>query len=339
MSVNSSVCDINVLHLLVKSPACSILTHLHTLILQKGDYDSALEIFFKILRGLQSDDGDKPHLLGSCWHNIGTIQSWQGKHSDAKESFEQAVAVRDVDLPPNHPDLAVSLMRYSLALFALGHLSESILALNRALTMHPKDSMTRAKILNNLGVVHYQSQDLVSALKHFTAALEIQREWLDGPVRRESIVYDATVTLGNMGKCYLQRQDYVTACFVYEEALLLQMTAFRKDHDIVLVSLSNLAHAKAKEGDAKKSIQIYRGILKSQDSKYGENSKPAAETQSILGQMYLSQYNYEEALKCFTSVREWQKLNLDPNHPAALYVSATVKMAEEKIQGEVSVWI
>jgi tetratricopeptide (TPR) repeat protein len=190
-----------------------------------------------------------------------------------------------------------------------------------------------------LGVVHYQSQDLVSALKHFTAALEIQREWLDGPVRRESIVYDATVTLGNMGKCYLQRQDYVTACFVYEEALLLQMTAFRKDHDIVLVSLSNLAHAKAKGGEIKKSIQIYRGILKSQDGKYGENSKAAAETMSIMGQMYLSQYNHEEALKCFTSVRDWQKLNLDPNHPAAVYVSETVKMMEEKIQGEVSVWI
>jgi len=191
--------------------------------LRKGDYERALEVMFKILHGLEGD-GNKLILLGSCWHNIGIIQMWQCKYSDALESLEKAVRFRTENLPLNHPDVAVSFLRYSLAAFALGRLSDAIGALERALIMHPKESMTRAKILNNLGVVYYQLQDLVNALKHFTSALEIQRQWLDGPVRRESIVYDATITLGNMGKCYLEKHDYGTAFYVYEEAFLVRVT-------------------------------------------------------------------------------------------------------------------
>lgn len=181
-----------------------------------------MHVFLKILRGFQGD-GDKPHLLGSCWHNIGTVQLWQGKYSDALTSFEQAVVVRTEALPMNHPDISVSLCRYGLVQFAMGHLSDATSAFDRALAMHPKECITRAKILNNLGVLCYQSQDLVNALKHFTSALEIQRQWLDGPIRRDFIVFDTTVTLGNMGKCYLHQHDYETAFFVYEEALLVSL--------------------------------------------------------------------------------------------------------------------
>ena len=87
--------------------------------------------------------------------------------------------------------------------------------------MTPAENATRAKILNNLGVAHYQQSDFAAALGAFTAALEIQRQWLDGPVRREPIVYDASVSLSNMGKVYIGMKDYDLAFYVLEEACLV----------------------------------------------------------------------------------------------------------------------
>ena len=116
----------------------------------------------------------------------------------------------------------MSLVRQGISSFALESFDEAAESFKIALEMSPAEDATRAKILNNMGVAHYQREDYSEALKAFTSALEIQRQWLDGPVRRESIVYDASVTLGNMGKVYLQKGDYDLSYFVFEEACLVR---------------------------------------------------------------------------------------------------------------------
>jgi tetratricopeptide (TPR) repeat protein len=116
----------------------------------------------------------------------------------------------------------VSLARQGTAYFALESFDEAVKSFEIALGMSSEEDATRAKILNNMGVAHYQREDYSEALKAFTSALEIQRQWLDGPVRRESIVYDASVTLGNMGKVYLRKGEYDLSYFVFEEACLVR---------------------------------------------------------------------------------------------------------------------
>lgn len=114
------------------------------------------------------------------------------------------------------------MVRQGTAHFALGSFDEAVKSFDTALGMFPAENATRAKILNNLGVAHYQCEHYSEALKALTLALEIQRQWLDGPVVRESIVYDASVTLGNMGNVYLQMGDYDLSYFVFEEACLVR---------------------------------------------------------------------------------------------------------------------
>jgi tetratricopeptide (TPR) repeat protein len=145
----------------------------------------------------------------------------QGDFDHALESFQKAVRVRTECLSQNHPDVAVSLVRQGTAYFALENFEKGIDSFHTALHMSPTEDATRAKILNNLGVAYYLQDNHKKALKALTGALEIQRQWLDGPVRREAIVYDASVTLGNMGNIYLRKTDFDLAYFVYEEACLV----------------------------------------------------------------------------------------------------------------------
>ena len=113
-------------------------------------------------------------------------------------------------------------MRKGDALFAQESFEEALKTYNLALGMSPTEDATRAKIFNNIGVVQYYMNDLNQALRSLTSALEIQRQWLDGSIRRESIVYDSSVTLENMGKVYLRKKDYELSYFVYEEACMVR---------------------------------------------------------------------------------------------------------------------
>lgn len=98
---------------------------------------------------------------------------------------------------------------------------DALVSLSKALEISPNEDSTRAKILNNIAVVHYQLESYEKSLQAFISALEIQRTWLDGPIRRQPIVLDASVTMCNMGKLYIKQNQYTLAYSVFEEAFVV----------------------------------------------------------------------------------------------------------------------
>lgn len=312
--------------------------------ISSGRFEAAIRIFEKLLAGLDlltSEDKKTARGLmrGATLHNIGVLRMWQGHYRSSITTFEQVVEERSRTLSKSHPDIAVSLARKALSLFALDRFEGSLECLYEARNMLPVDSPSRAKLLNNIGVVRYHQRDYAAALNEFTKALEIQRLWLDEGVRRESIVYDTAVTLGNMGKLHLEQGDCDLAYYVYEEALLLQTTIFRKDSDLVLSSLTNLALAKAKNSQVKKALQILQGCTRSQNARFGPDSARAKETVGLMGFLYAREKSYEEALRCFRAIKKWQKNHLPPNHPSIQKTKEMIRSVEKSIGADISVWI
>ena len=176
---------------------------------------------------------------------------------------------------------------------------------------------------------HYQGANFSEALKAFTAGLDIQRTWMEGRVRREGIVFDTSVTLSNMAKTYLQLNDSEMTFYMYEEALLLQTSTFKKDHDSVIETLESIAFAKIETGDVAEALRILKSIHRAQVAKNGPRSKEAIEVEGLMGSIYVQRRNYGDALQCFKSVLEWQENQLPGNHPSVLNARLTV----EKIGG------
>lgn len=114
-------------------------------------------------------------------------------------------------------------MRRGEAYFALGFFNDASDSFEKALEMMVEEDVTRAKILNNSGVAHYHLKDYDKALESFSSAIEIQRRFLDGPVRRQPIIYDASVTLSNMGRVYHRKKEYKRSCSLYEEAFMVSV--------------------------------------------------------------------------------------------------------------------
>lgn len=306
--------------------------------LQSRHFDSALSTFQKLLRGLY-DSSKFTHLIGSTHHNIGMVHLLHGHYGNAMKSFEKAIQARTKRLPPNHPDIAVSMQRKAMAYFALSSFQKAESCLEAALKFFPEDDATRAKLLNNIGVIRYQLQDYNKALKLFTSALEMQRQWLEGPVKRESIVYDASVTLANMGKVYLRKGDYDLAYFVFEEACLMQTASFRKDHDIVLVSLDNMARVHAKNGNQAEALRIFTSLARSQEARYGADSEACIETIGMKGVTHFKLLEFEEAMECMNRVARWQKKHLTFCHPANKVTQEKIKQIQRCLKGEEELWV
>ena len=296
------------------------------------NFEHALRMFKSLLKGLDSvTDPDLRFVKGTTLHNMGLLQLWMGQPSNAAATFSQALDERIKQLPSKHPDLAVTLSRKAAACFGVGRFGEAIAGLKEALAIIPADHLIRAKLLNNLGVIYYFQNDFGGALREFTSGLEIQRDWVEGPVRRENTVYDTAVTLSNMGKVYVETSDNEIASYLYEEALLLETAIFRKDHDLVLTTLTSLAVAEAQKEHFGKALQILQGCLRSQNNRFGVLSAESMNTLGLCSCFHARQGDYENALKCLLTVRKWQKGNLAENHTALMKSKQMQKAIEAKL--------
>ncbi|CAB9506626.1 repeat-containing protein [Seminavis robusta] len=305
--------------------------------LQHGRFDEAMLIFNKLLRGIQIQEEDPlRHLEGVTLHNMTVILMWQDKYEEALESIGKAIQARLQFLPDKHPDIAVSLVRQGYAYFAVEKFDLAEASFLAAGDIFVDGNICKAKVLSNLGVARYQRGDDTGALKNFTDALEIQRMWLQGAVRREANVFGAAVILGNMGKIHIKRGDYDLAVSVYEEALLLQTTIFRADDDTVLACLVSLALAWAFNAQPQKAVQILSGVLRSQIKRFGPGTPITVETTGTIGFLHFGLGNYEDALKCCAPVLKWQKANLDAGHPALRKTKDIMKRIKKSVQ---AVWV
>jgi hypothetical protein len=111
------------------------------------------------------------------------------------------------------------------------------------------------------------------------------------------------------------------------------------DHDIVLATLGNLALAQAKSEHFQKARKTFRTILRSQQARFGPESKLAVETTGMIGYLHMKEVELDDALKCMQSVQKWQKVNLQPSHPDARMANETIDDLEKCIKGRASAWI
>jgi tetratricopeptide (TPR) repeat protein len=287
-----------------------------------GQFSAGIHILTKMLHGLggitQCEDLIKENMRGATLCNIGLLHLWRGEHEEACEFFRLASEARKACPIVTKHDRIVPLVRHGQALFAMKQFSASLRCYEEALglTDHDADELLRAKVLVNAGVSSFRLDDFSQSLESFTQALTIQRKWLDRPIRRRGLVRDASITLSNIGKLYLERGDANMASVVYEEALLLEKSILGKAHPFLISSLQNLAFAKARELQYGKAIALLEKCRRLQ-GKYFETSTatPIMDTCGWMAHLYAHKGQTAQAKCLYETVNAWQKTFLPPKHP------------------------
>ncbi len=269
--------------------------------------------------------------------SIGVLLMWAGRYEESLEHLNKAIVIRIRTLTFYHQSVAVSLSKIALAYFALEQVDKALEALEKALDIRKKHqkhgNLEVAKLHNNIAAIHYQKGDKKLALRQLKDALEIMNKFIEGPVRRESLVYDTSVILSNMGKIYLERKNYDMAYRMLEEALMVQTSTFKKNHDSVLISLGNIAFARGKGGEPVKALRMYQTLFRMQVEKFGEMSSEATETKGLKSVLYITLGEYKDANRCLKEVLKWQQHNLDKHHPALSNTKSTIRKLKQAIKG------
>ncbi|MDR2495980.1 MAG: tetratricopeptide repeat protein [Tannerellaceae bacterium] len=180
----------------------------------------------------------------------------------------------------------------------------------------------RASVLNNLGMIFWQSNEYSEAEKAYAEALEIARRLNDEDP--QTYKPGLAVTLNNLGALCGDKGEYGQAEERYNEALEIYRELAKKDSDkynpVLAITLNNLGEwhrdkAEYTQAEAyhKNALQLYREMT-AKDAK--THNPDLATSLNNLGTVYYNMKDYEEAEKYHTEALAIRR-ELARNNPQA----------------------
>ncbi len=181
-----------------------------------------------------------------------------------------------------------------------------------------KNGYEKAEILNNLGVIHRDINEIATAERYFEEALQIRRKLA---CNSQSLLPEMGMTLNNIGNLQRSQNEFVNALSSYEEALAIYRDLGRVDLQTYLpdvaMTLNNLAVLQSDQNDFERATSSYQealAICKELASANPQIHLPdVAMTLNNIGNLQRSQNKFIEALSSYEEAlityRELTKLN------------------------------
>jgi eukaryotic-like serine/threonine-protein kinase len=226
--------------------------------------------------------------------NLANLHYATGDYDEAERLHEQAVAIREQALGPDHPLVATSLNNLANVYAATGRFDEAkplylrVLALREA-GLAPEHPYV-ANTLNNLANVHHSSGDYeaAKALHQRTLAM---RERVLGPEHR-----DVAVSLANLATVYAEIGDYPRATALHGRSIAILEAALGPEHPEVATKLQALAEVHVAAGDHDEAARLCARALAIRETSMGPEHRSVAETLLVLADIALAQDRADEAL-------------------------------------------
>jgi tetratricopeptide (TPR) repeat protein len=197
---------------------------------ENGEYDLALAAFEQVLAAYKEIHGDAHPLVASTYHNLGMVHSKRAAllldgtfhqnhcRQQSLECFQAAARSGRDSLGPNHPNVAVSLVRIGFLLLQARQYQNAFVTFKEALRIrlahYGRESPHSlvANLYNNLGVCKMHMGEYKEGSSFLKTALEIQRKVLR--IKRQEVnvsrndlrncLLEIADTLCNLGGLYLE---------------------------------------------------------------------------------------------------------------------------------------
>ena len=197
---------------------------------EHGEYDLALAAFEQVLATYKEMHGDSHPLVASTYHNLGMVHSKRAAllldgtfhqnhcRQQSLECFQAAARTGRDSLGPNHPNVAVSLVRIGFLLLQARQYQNAFVTFKEALRIrlahYGKDvpHSLVANLYNNLGVCKMHMEQYKEGSTMLKTALEIQRKVLRTKRQEKNVsrtelrncLLEIADTLCNLGGLYLE---------------------------------------------------------------------------------------------------------------------------------------
>ncbi|MBD2115165.1 MULTISPECIES: tetratricopeptide repeat protein [Cyanophyceae] len=236
-----------------------------------------------------------------------------GRYGEAIPRAEEALAINEQALGPDHPDTATSLNNLAMLYRSQGRYGEAEPLLQRALAINEQalgpDHPSTATSLNNLAELYWSQGRYGEAEPLYQHALEI-REQAFGPDHPST-----ADSLNNLAFLYKSQGRYGEAEPLYQRALAITEQALSPDHPNTATSLNNLAELYRSQGRYGEAEPLYQHALEIREQALGPDHPSTARSLNNLAVLYRLQGRYGEAEPLYQRALAINEQVLGSNHP------------------------
>jgi tetratricopeptide (TPR) repeat protein len=276
-------------------------------------------------------NGDRLDVAESL-SRLGTLYRKQGRYRRAEPLIKRALAIRETQLGPEHPDTAQSLNNLALLYQLIGRYDAAEPLYVRALAIYETqlglEHPDTATSLNNLARLYKLIGRYDAAEPLFERALAIRETQL-GPEHP-----DTAQSLNNLAGLYYSIGRYDAAAPLYERALAICETQLGPEHPDTATSLNNLAALYRSIGRYDAAAPLYKRALAIRETQLGPEHPDTAISLNNLAVLYAKMEQYDRALPFLESaLRIWQS-SLPTGHPHILIAQQSLADLREVMGGE-----
>jgi CHAT domain-containing protein len=236
-----------------------------------------------------------------------------GKYQEALPLVQMALKIRESQLGPNHPDVAMSLNNLAVLYEKQGRYREAELIHQRSLKIeesqlgenHPNVALT----LNNLAFLYHRQGRYAEAEPLFQRSLKIREQQL-GPNH-----LDVALTLNNLAVLYEDQGRYAEVEPLYQRSLKIREQQLGLNHPDVAISLNNLAALYQGQNRNRDAEPLLKRALKIREQRLGADHLDVATSLNSLAFLYNQEGRRNEAESLYQRSLRIRESRLGPNHP------------------------
>ena len=280
----------------------TIYNELNCVLVEKGDFDKALELLMKTLK-IEESLGVEPHEIATTYNNIGVTYERIGDYDKALEYHKKAISIREKEKESDPIGLAFSLNSIGTVYNFKGAYQDAKKSYNTAIdlmeSVYGKNHHILANMYSNMAVTNYNLGEFDLALKNIEEALSIWESILGKSHPNTAIAYR------NMGVIYYtQLNDYDNALLYLEKAKKIDENVFGENNPKTAISYECLGNYYNTKGEYDKALEYLTRSVNIQIEYVGEHHPDVASCYNTIGWVYsnMGQYdksieNYEKSLR------------------------------------------
>ena len=246
-------------------------------------------------------------------NEVGYYLDDRARFSDAEPLYQQALAIREKVLGPEHRDVATSLNNLAALYHNQGKYAAAEPLYRRALAIDEKALGANhpgvATDLNNLALLYKHEGKYAQAEPLYQRALAIDEKALGA--NHPGVATD----LNNLAVLYSEQGEYAQGEPLFQRALAVREKVLGPEHPDVASSLNNLAGLYSDQGKNAQAEPLYQRALAIWEKALGPEHPNVATSLNNLAELYRAQDRYVQAEPLWQRALAIREKVLGPDHP------------------------
>lgn len=283
------------------------------LLTSRFEYEQIDDCLKEIIE-LNAKTNPKSNIQAKTYKRAGDNSRLSGKFNESLEYQKKSIGIFEINLTPDHPDLAATYNSIALTYRALGEYQNALQYHQKSITIFEKKLDLKDPILavsyGNIGLTY-------RALGKYNKALETQQKCVN---LLEEILdsrhLDLATAYNNLAATYQDLGKYEKALEFQMKSISILEESLESNHPFLASSYGNIAIMFSSLKQYEKALQFEKKEISIQEEIFGSKHPSLATSYSNIALTYQDLGQFKKAIEFQERSIDIFKEILNPNHPS-----------------------